>query len=93
MRKVLVIALCFASFGTLASMRPAFADQKLVCNWTLFNGETTRQTATCRKNGGCITTQPFSAFAAKKTCFYVYVQPGSVSDTAGANANTHLKPN
>lgn len=93
MRKALVIALCFTSFGTLASMRPAFADLKQQCNWTLFNGETTRQTATCRKNGGCTNTQPVSALALKKTCFYVYVQPGAVSVTGSTNSSTHLKPN
>jgi hypothetical protein len=93
MRKVLVIALCFASFGTLASMRPAFADMKLQCNWTSFNGQTTSETASCRKYGGCTTTQPVSALALKKTCFYVYVQPGAVSVTGSTNASTHYKAN
>ena len=56
MRKVLMIALCFASFGTLASMRPAFAEKKQVCNTTWFAGQTTRQMAKCKTIGGCTTT-------------------------------------
>jgi hypothetical protein len=93
MRKVLVVALCFASFGTLASMRPAFAVQKQVCNLTLFGGQTTRQTAKCRTSGGCTTEYLANGLAAKKTCYWVEVQPGAPSDTAGANPNTHYKAN
>jgi hypothetical protein len=93
MRKALVIALGLVSLAALAGVQPAFAVQKLVCNWTLFNGQTTSQTAKCLKYGSCITTHPVSALAAKKTCFYVEVQPGAPSDTGGANPNTHYKAN
>ncbi len=93
MRKVLMIALCFASFGTLASMRPAFAEKKQVCNTTWFAGQTTRQMAKCKTIGGCTTNYPVAGLSANTKCYWVEVQPGSVSDTAGANPNTHYKPN
>jgi hypothetical protein len=93
MRKVLIIALGLASLGALANVQPAFAVQKQVCNWTVFNGQTTRQTAQCLKYGGCTVTHPVSALAAKKTCFYVEVQPGAPSVTGSTNSSTHLKAN
>ncbi len=92
MRKVLVIALCFASFGTLASMRPAFAVQKQVCNTTWFAGQTTRQMAQC-KYGGCTTKYPVAGLSANTKCYWVEVQPGAVSVTGSTNASTHYKAN
>ena len=95
MRKVLVIALCFVSFGTLASMRPAFAVQKQVCNIGI-GGNVPRQAAKCLKtsgkNYGC-DSQWLAGGLAVKTCYCVEVQPGAVSDSAGTNPNSRYKPN
>jgi hypothetical protein len=81
MRQVLIIAFGLVSLGALASVQPAFAVQKQVCNTTLFAGETTRQMAKCKTIGGCTTTYPINGFAAKKTCYWIDVQPGAPSVT------------
>ncbi|HEX3161672.1 MAG TPA: hypothetical protein VHQ92_03760 [Pseudolabrys sp.] len=93
MRKALVVALGLASLGALASAQPAFAVQKQVCNTTWFAGQTTSQTQKCKTIGGCTTTYPLKGFAANTKCYWVEVQPGAPSDTAGANPNTHYKAN
>ena len=81
MRKALIIALGLTSLGAIVSAQPAVAVQKQVCNTTLFAGENTRQMAKCKTIGGCTTTYPVSGFAAKKTCYWVEVQPGAPSVT------------
>jgi len=93
MHKALIIALGSASLAALAGAQPAFAVQKQVCNTTYFSGQTTRQMAKCKTIGGCTTTYPVSGLAAKKTCYWVEVQPGAPSDTGGANPNTHYEAN
>ncbi len=91
--RVLIIALGLASLGALASVPPAFAVQKQVCNTTYFAGQTTRQMAKCKTIGGCTTTYPIKGFAAKTTCYWVEVQPGAPSDTGGTNPNSRYKAN
>jgi hypothetical protein len=93
MRKVLIIALGLASLGALASMRPAFAVQKQVCNTTYFAGQTTSQMAKCKTIGGCTTTYLAGGLAAKKTCYWVEVQPGAPSVTGSTNSGQHYKAN
>ena len=92
MRKDLIIALCFASFGTLASMRPAFAEKKQVCNTTWFAGQTTHKMAKCKTIGGCTTTYPVAGLSANTKCYWVEDQPGAVSDSAGTKPNTATNP-
>jgi hypothetical protein len=49
--------------------------------------------AKCKTMGGCTTNYPVAGLSANTKCYWVEVQPGSVSDTAGANPNTHYKAN
>jgi hypothetical protein len=93
MRKALVIALGLASLAALAGVQPAFAVQKQVCNTTLFGGQTTSQTQKCKTIGGCTTQYFASGLAAKKTCYWVEVQPGAPSVTGSTNSSTHYKAN
>ncbi|MGB6351245.1 MAG: hypothetical protein WBG10_14580 [Pseudolabrys sp.] len=77
MRKVLMITLGLASLGALASVQPAFAEKKTICQTrTPWDGLSSQcNTGAARDKNNCKITYPVAGLAFKKECYTVDVGP------------------
>ncbi len=77
MRKALIIILSVASLGALASVQPAFAEKKTICQtrspWDGLSSAC--NTGAAREKNNCKITYPIPGYAFKKECFTVDVGP------------------